>query len=126
MPSYPCFWIEKSGNVWIRPDTGQIQPYPEAFGIGAVYNSDSAYVEEAKKLGLWKTYPDGIHLCVVTPGGVWEIDGPAYPGDGQPARPCPWTRTGDPRKASTLDVNPSINFPGRYHGHLRHGVLINA
>ena len=126
MPSIPCFWIEKADGAWVRPDTGELQPYPSAFGHGAVFSSESTYVEEQRKLGLWKDYPDGLRLCVVTPGGEWEIDGPAYPGGGQPARPCPWTRTGDPRKIETLDVNPSINFPGRYHGFLRHGNLIDA
>lgn len=59
-------------------------------------------------------------LCVVTPGGMWPIDGPASrPGGGESA-PGAWTRTGEP---PAITVAPSINLVGRYHGFLRDGVL---
>ena len=124
MSSIACFWVEKDKDgIWVRPDTGAKMPYPSAFGVGAMWSSDSSYVEQCRKEGLWKDYPDGIALSVMTPGGEWCVDGPSYPGNGKPARPCPWTRTGDPRKPETLFVEPSINFTGRYHGHLKGGRL---
>ena len=127
MPNYPCFWVEKdTDETWVRRDTGERMPYPSAFGNGAMWSTESSYVEVCRKEGLWKDYPDGIKLSVMTPGGEWNVDGPSYPGEGQPAQPCPWTRTGDPRKPATLSVRASINFNGRYHGWLTKGVLKDA
>ena len=127
MGTINCFWVEKrEDGVWVRPDTGEIQPYPGAFGHGAVFASSGSYVEQCRKEGLWKDYPDGLALSVMTPGGQWDIDGPSYPGEGKPALPCPWTRKGDPRKIETLSVWDSIHFPGRYHGHLKGGKLVSC
>jgi hypothetical protein len=71
-----------------------------------------------------KSYPDGLTVVVITPDGPWIVDGPSY--DGSAHHACPWTRTGDPRQPATLSVTPSINFPGRYHGWLRDGHLVDA
>jgi hypothetical protein len=64
----------------------------------------------------WKG-PDGHTLSVLTPGGIWIIDGPTSKGT------RPWSRTGVPPKVT---VHPSINFEGSYHGWLRDGVLSPA
>lgn len=55
------------------------------------------------------------HLCVMTPGGEWDIDAPSNNGDG-------WDRTGEPPR---ITANPSILMP-RYHGWLRDGVLVSC
>lgn len=61
--------------------------------------------------------PDGHCLVVKTPGGEWIVDGPSSGGG------TPWTRTGEvPR----VTANPSIHFPGKYHGWLREGVLVEC
>lgn len=65
----------------------------------------------------WKG-PDGHCLVLVTPAGPWIIDGPSRNADG--SRGFPWTRTGDIPKVT---ANPSIHFPGEYHGWLRNGIL---
>jgi hypothetical protein len=59
--------------------------------------------------------PDERCLVVVTPGGLWYIDGPSTNGPG-------WTRTGTP---PLVTAHPSIDT-GRYHGWLREGVLEDA
>ena len=65
--------------------------------------------------------PDGHCLIVVTPGGPWIIDGPSTGNDGSKGNP--WTRTGEVPKVT---VNPSIHFPGKYHGFLRDRFLIEV
>lgn len=59
---------------------------------------------------------DGRCLVVQTPGGEWVIDGPSDNGDG-------WVRTGTP---PALTVTPSIDIPGKYHGWLRAGELVEV
>ncbi len=65
--------------------------------------------------GSHRAGPDGLHLCVMTPGGEWLIDGPAKNGPG-------WTRTGEPPR---ITARPSILIEGRtpYHGFLTDGFL---
>lgn len=63
----------------------------------------------------WKG-PDGKSLCVMTPGGIWPVDGPSSNGGG-------WTRTGTPPNTT---ANPSIVIADRYHGWLRDGVLVEC
>jgi hypothetical protein len=61
----------------------------------------------------WHSYwpgPDGKCLAVMTPAGLWSIDGPDKDGNR-----C-WSRTGTP---PLISVTPSINFPGR----CEHGVV---
>lgn len=55
-------------------------------------------------------------LMVMTPGGEWMVDDPRKP----------WHRTGDPRHPETLTVRPSILIPGKYHGFLTAGVLVEC
>lgn len=129
MSAIDCFWIEPFGNGhlgegWIRPDTQEVKAHPHDFGVGAIY--DARWLrerEDSQWMGVpLKKYADGLSICVITPDGVWVIDGPSY--DGKQHHPCPWTRTGDPSKPETFSVTPSINFPGRYHGWLTNGRLI--
>lgn len=68
----------------------------------------------------WKG-PDGHCLVVVTPAGPWIVDGPSMNNDG--SRGNPWTRTGEVPKVT---ASPSIHIPGKYHGWLRDGTLIDA
>lgn len=57
---------------------------------------------------------DGFHLAVMTPGGIWYVDGRS------PVTGLHWGRIGTPPKVS---VKPSIFIPGRYHGWLEDGML---
>ena len=124
MPTYPCFWIEKqSDGTWLRRSTGESQPFPTFFGPGAMWNAPWMRDTDPAK-SLCKEYPDGLTLVVMTPGGDWLVDGPSY--DGTQHHSCPWTRTGDPMQPETLDVSPSIDIRGSYHGWLRGGQLVDA
>ena len=60
----------------------------------------------------YKKRPDGLMLCLKTPGGDWVIDGPSSNGNG-------WERSGKP---PDVTANPSI-ICGKYHGWLRNGWL---
>lgn len=64
----------------------------------------------------WKG-PDGRSLAVMTPGGVWLVDGPASNSN------RPWQRTGTP---PNVTANPSIQIGTRYHGWLRDGALVEC
>lgn len=125
MARIACFWVEPAGAAWRRRDTGETAPYPSAFGVGAMWDASPGVAADLRRIG-GADRGDGHFPVVLTPGGAWEIDGPAFPGDGQPPRPCPWTRSGDPTQPGTFTVQPSINFPGRYHGWLRSGHLEDA
>ncbi len=124
MPRVACFWVERTGDgAWRRPGTGEVMPYPGAFGVGALWDAYADWREQEIANG-GKRYHDGLCPVVLTPGGEWAIDGCAY--DAGARKPCPWTRVGDPRAPATFSVTPSIHFPGRYHGWLRNGELIDA
>ena len=74
--------------------------------VGAMWYADDWYPDP------W-IGPDGKCLVVRTPGGDWIVDGPSSTGGF-------WTRTGTVPKVT---ANPSIHFPGQYHGWLRDGFL---
>lgn len=58
--------------------------------------------------------PDGGAWCLKLPGGgEWLVYGPTAEGEH-------WQITGQP---PLIDVHPSINQPGSYHGHVKAGVL---
>jgi hypothetical protein len=57
---------------------------------------------------------DGFHLAVMTPGGVWYVDGRS------PVTGLHWQRIGKPPDVS---VRPSNVIPGRYHGWIDGGFL---
>jgi hypothetical protein len=63
----------------------------------------------------WKG-PDGHCLVIRTPGGDWLVDKPNESEDR-------WHRTGDP---PNLTVQGSILFPGKYHGFLVEGYLVEC
>lgn len=70
--------------------------------------------------GLAGQYKHKPALYVMTPGGVWCVDGPSYRG----GKCGPgWDRTGTP---PLVTAAPSIHFPGRYHGWLRSGELVEC
>ena len=58
---------------------------------------------------------DGFHLAVMTPGGIWYVDGRS------PVTRLHWSRVGAPPNVS---VRPSNVIPGRYHGLIDDGFLI--
>jgi hypothetical protein len=70
---------------------------------------------------------DGLWLVVRCPFGLgndWQVDNAASGGGF-------WTRTGDPRRPSTLSVSPSIAIghpgdPAYYHGFLQSGHLTRS
>lgn len=102
-------------RIWRTQDGREVtvhgSPLPgiEAAPPGAMFFAD--WYED---IG-WKG-PDGRSLCVVTPGGIWPVDGPSTNGDG-------WTRTGTP---PIVTANPSIQIANRYHGWLRDGKLVEC
>lgn len=67
--------------------------------------------------------PDGIHLVVKTPGGEWYVDGPSHNSRGEGHRPQGWARTG---ALPNVTATPSILIPGKYHGWLRDGYLVEC
>lgn len=82
--------------------------------VGAMW--DAVWYKDRPSLGRGPG-PDGRYLVVRTPGGDWEVDAPSTNGPG-------WQRTGDPEVYPTkITAQPSIHFPGRYHGFLRNGWL---
>lgn len=88
-----------------RPETGdEYVLRPESLPIGAMF--DCPWF-----LPQWAG-PDGRCLQVMTPGGLWVIDGPSSSGGR-------WQRTGTP---PLITARPSILAP-RYHGWLTDGVL---
>lgn len=125
MPPIPCFYVcKREDGHWERPGTTERRAEPYEFGPGAVYDAAWIRDREPEYWALCRKYPDQIVAAVITPDGPWVIDGPSF--DGMAYKTCPWTRTGDPRAPASLNVTPSIHFPGRYHGWLRSGVLVNA
>jgi len=65
--------------------------------------------------------PDGMCLCIMTPGGQWMPDLPSTQG-------TPWTRSG---KVPKITARPSILIPARgkwpgYHAFLTDGVLVDC
>ena len=94
-------WQSRLERLWEHPGTGERFPLQHGeMPVGAMFFSD------------W--HGDGKeHLQVITPGGQWDIDGPANNGPG-------WTRTGE---APLVTAHPSILIGSKYHGWLRNGVL---
>lgn len=97
---------------YYRAADGQHWPMRE-LPIGAMLNA-------LWMLSRW-VGPDGLSLQVkLPPGGPhdwWNIDGPSYNNGVQGPG---WTRTGI---VPNITVNPSIDYPGHYHGWLQNGAL---
>lgn len=103
-------WQCNPDTLYRRSDNGELVTLARA-PVGAMWNAE--WMGES-----WKG-PDGIHLCVRTPGGEWSVDGPSYQG-GKIQNERGWTRTGT---IPDVTANPSILIPGKYHGFLRAGWL---
>lgn len=106
-------WQRTVNQLWRRADTGALvdlddaikgNPHPDFWG--AMYH---AWWHDRSWPG-----PDGRCVAVITPAGEWVIDAPSSNGG------TPWRRTGE---LPDVTATPSIHFPGRYHAHLRDGVL---
>ena len=101
-------WQHQLTRLYWRSDHLAMRTTLQKAPVGSMYYAD--WYD-------WKG-PDNHCLVVSTPGGPWVVDGPSSNGNGTKGNP--WTRTGEvPR----VTANPSIHFPGQYHGWLRNGVL---
>lgn len=101
-------WQHQLIRLYWRSDHLSLRTTLQQAPVGSMYYGDWY---------PWKG-PDGHCLVVVTPAGPWIIDAPSSNGDG--TKGSPWTRTGEVPKVT---ANPSIHFPGQYHGFLRDGRL---
>jgi hypothetical protein len=114
-----CGYEFRAGDAWqfnARPlyrrrDTSELVTLGGA-PVGAMW--------DAHWMGEEYRGPDGIALCIKTPGGDWLVDGPAY-ADGQVKAERGWSRSG---ALPEVTASPSIEIPSRYHGWLRAGVLV--
>lgn len=111
-------WQVNDDRLWINTDLGICTSInkPSEVPVGAMW-----FGEWMGDVGStqWKQRGGGDHLFVKTPGGIWDTDCGAQlnlTGDG-------WERFGD---APNVTANPSILIPGKYHGWLRNGRLIDA
>jgi hypothetical protein len=99
-------------RISVRPETGEtlVMLYGH-IAPGAMWHLDWL------KGNPYYTGPDGLALAVALPNdaGQWWIDGPSSQGGN-------WQRTGTPPK---ITVTPSVHVPGKYHGWLRDGVLVD-
>jgi hypothetical protein len=103
-------WQCNPDTLYRRSDSGELVTLARA-PAGAMWN--------AEWMGKSHKGPDGIHLCVRTPGGEWAVDGPSYQ-DQKMHNERGWTRIG---AIPDVTANPSILIPGKYHGFLRAGWL---
>jgi len=103
-------WQCNPETLWKRGDTGELVTRAAA-PAGAMWN--------AEWMGEGYKGPDGICLCVRTPGDEWPVDGPSYQ-DSKIQHEHGWTRSG---AIPDVTANPSIHIPGKYHGWLRAGWL---
>jgi hypothetical protein len=113
-----------SNLLYRRTDNGAETTIGEA-GVGAMWDASWFAGTSHHRPG-----PDGIHLCVNTPGGPWEVDGRAsnctMPDDD--VHRC-WVRHGDPRTGSihvdkngpTCAAGAGSIISGNYHGFLHNG-----
>lgn len=99
-------WQWNEHTLYKRSDNGEKTILRKA-PVGAMY--DAFWYKGHQG---FKVRPDGIILCVMTPGGDWVVDGPSNNGNG-------WERTGVP---PLVTASPSILMT-RYHGWLRNGEL---
>lgn len=106
-------WQFNPNSLYKRSDTGELVVLGKA-PAGAMWNA--TWMREGHHYRM----VEGITLVVRTPGGDWCVDGPAYPGGGAAPVPNAWARSG---AVPDITANPSIHFPGSYHGFLRGGWL---
>jgi hypothetical protein len=101
-----CFMLAPGADVNTAP-------------VGAMWNCDWYRGEHHENGTAYDRHPDGLVLCVNTPGGHWLIDGPSFSNGREVGK---WERTG---VAPNITVTPSILQP-RYHGWLRDGQLVEC
>lgn len=82
--------------------------------VGAMWDLDYLHGCHEPNGLVYDRNPDGMVLCVRTPGGDWLIDGPSDTGGS-------WSRTGE---VPNITVTPSILQRGKYHGELLGGYLV--
>lgn len=124
-------WQVFLDRVYVRKDTGEEFRH-KSMPVGAMW--DAWWVSKDGIRSVRRhTGPDGIALCVETPGGMWMVDSRAnnctMPEDD--THYC-WVRHGDPRKG-TVHVDKqghtcaagagSIAQGDRFHGFLHNGEL---
>lgn len=119
----------ESSLVYRRTDTGEILTLSEA-PIGAMWDCTWFSGTPYHRPGA-----DGVHLCVRTPGGTWEVDGRASnctrPDDD--AHRC-WVRHGDVRageihvdkNGDTCSAGAGSILQGGYHGFLHNSHLVQC
>ncbi len=125
MQTVRCFLIERDGDGWIRPDTGE-RFTNATIPAGALWRA-TWYEDRPEWRGI-----DGQSWCCQLPGGgTWMIDGRAsnctLPNDN--VHKC-WCRHGAAplftidKNGTTCDAGAgSIIAPNGWHGFLRNGVL---
>lgn len=97
-----------SGNV--------IPPAP----VGAMWDCDWMRDHKMDSGLAYNRNPDGVVLAVRTPGGDWVVDGPSFCNRVESGS---WSRTGT---IPNVTATPSIDIPGKYHGWLRDGYLVEC
>jgi hypothetical protein len=88
--------------------------------VGAMWDAYWFRGEKHESGLAYDRNPDGLVLVVMTPGGTWMIDGPSFVNRNESGN---WSRTGI---APNITVTPSIHIPGKYHGRLIAGELVEC
>jgi hypothetical protein len=130
-----CFVVEPVERVggeketWKRLDTGEIIEVDSYWDlpVGAIFFM--SWLEGVEGY----CGPDGKSLCVITPGGGWQVDSRASnctkPDDD--IHKC-WVRHGIPPKVTvdkignTCAAGAGSILIGKYHGFLRNGELTDC
>jgi hypothetical protein len=116
-------WQTKENHLYRHPETGEKRTLPEwAKTPGAMWNA-------TWMPNRWKG-EDGRSLVVVTPGGVWMVDGRATNCTKRydDTHKC-WVRHGNPpevtvdKNGNTCTAGGGFILVGGYHGFLRNGWL---
>ena len=106
-----------SGHGPVTLPSGEVvEPAP----VGAMWDADWFRGEKHQSGLAYDRNPDGVVLCVRTPGGDWVIDGPSFTNRVETGS---WSRTGT---IPNVTATPSIHIPGKYHGWLRDGYLVEC
>jgi hypothetical protein len=123
--------ITREHRQYRRTDTGEIMPYPDSFGPGAMY-----FVEAYQHEGKYRDWNNdsGQHLHVILPNGhPWDIDTRASNCTMKDDRNhrC-WIRHGEPpnitvdKNGLTCAAGAGSIAAGGYHGFLRNGFFVTC
>lgn len=113
------------GSSFIRKDTGEMHRFAHQFSPGAMW-----YATWLEKYPAWDNQT-GPPLCVMTPGGEWNIDSRAH----NCSRPLDklhrcWVRRGlapditVDKFGNTCDAGAGSILAGTWHGYLIAGELV--